>query len=180
MRYPAHSTDPYTLPLDVTYVEAWLRVGAGQETQTIERLMRAAMSHAEEWCNQPLFARDYTVITAGFLPVCLPGVQPRNVTISYRLAGQQWGDAFPEQVVTTYDLLREGQVSYPSPIVTVSPAKQVKIAYRAGYETASVPESLKEAVLAFVVDRFDSRGNGVSERTTVLDRLLQPHKMYST
>lgn len=143
---------------------------------TLERLIKSARSHAEEYCNVRWAEQTIVSECDSFADFTrLPEGPLKSVTsISYvDPTGATW-----TLEPSVYDLRKTGL----EPSIGLKPGQSwprilfgSRIALTAVYG-GSVPETVRHAMLLFIADAFHGRENAKQEDWTVLDMLLCNHR----
>lgn len=174
MYYPRYSAIRATTPTPVipstgagSLVE-WVRTGES-EAGVLTGLLLAAQGWAEGICDTHLFAGSFRVDLSAPTNGTLPGANLSTITVQLKTDGT-YADAPDDHytvegdTVTFAEGLTEGVY---------------RITYNAGYDEASLPYSLRLALLFYVAYSYDNRANPVAERFTAGEALLRPFRYYS-
>ncbi|MCF2443649.1 phage head-tail connector protein [Dyadobacter sp. CY345] len=171
-------TEKYTHDI-VTLRQAreWLRMdipGYDGEDSVILMAIESAVSWVETYCNLSLGISDYEWNTD-----CLPN---------------SFNDVFYIQSITSIDYRGEsgylGVNSNNYELIQVSKRRseiewfntqissnRYKIKFKAGFPDGQVPAVLLDAIRARIAERFENRGDGVSEKKTLSEKLADQFKI---
>lgn len=172
-------TEKYTHDI-VTLEQArqWLRMdipGYEEEDSVIEMAIESAISRVEEECNLSLGISEYTWTTQ-YLPCEIKDTfYVKSITsIEYKS-----GSAYLTASENDYELIqiskRRSSILWGSGI-TYS-ADRMRLKFKAGFEEGEAPAIYLQIIRAMVAEQFDNRGDGVSEKKTLSDKLMDKVKI---
>jgi len=156
----------------------WLRMdipGYEEEDSVIEMAVESAISRVEEECNLSLGISEYTWNTQ-YLPCEFKDTfYVKNITsIEYRS-----GSSFLLAPEADYELIqvskRRSEILWNSNVNYQS--NRIRLKFTAGFEEGEVPPILLQAIRAIVSEQFDNRGDGVLEKKTLSDKLMDKVKI---
>lgn len=161
-------------------IREWLRLGSSGEDTTIRTLLQSAIDWAENYCDQPLFARQFEAMGSSLCHLTLRGISPRSVTVQTSTNGVDYAD-----YAVTYSLHRSGQLCFDVLPAYVS-GTTYRVHYTAGYDPQgtdgsmlTIPADLQTALLIYIATQYERRAETVAERVTSTEKLLNPYKRYT-
>lgn len=169
--YPHISTRHNDEIVCLSKAKKWLRMdveGFDEDDDLIQDAIQAAARRVEDECNLSLGISEYTWNTSG-IPCDFRDVKYVKEIVSITVDGE---------VVSAdnYKLVRTGQVYSRIDWIGVSPGRETTIVFRAGFGPGEVPPNLLKAIRVMAAEEYDRRGDGVSEKKTLSDRLMEPYK----
>lgn len=176
MNFPFITTKHTTEVITLALAKQWLRmdiVGYTGEDSVIEAAIKSAVSRVENHCNLQLGVSTYTWNTE-----CRP-CDFADVHFVKSITSIEYHNGTSYTTVDTadYELLQTGERK--SRIIwkegVTYDAKRYRIVFTAGLSI--VPEDLKRAMRAMIGEDFDNRGDGVSERKTLSDKLMADYRI---
>lgn len=166
---------PYiTAPHNATVVtladaRAWLRmdvIGFVAEDEAIIMALSSAVNRVETYCNVQLGVSEFEYLPLG-VPCMIPDVKHIREISSVEV--RQEDGSYLEFASDNYDLVRTGKISHRIDW-NVVPQGKLRIRFTAGLET--VPPQLLQAIRAMLSEYFDNRSDGVSEKKTLSEKLM--------
>lgn len=143
--------------------------GFYEDDDLIQDAIQAAVRRVEDECNLSLGISEYTWVTSG-LPCDFRDAKYVKEIVSITVDGEVL------EASTHYKLVRTGQVYSRIDWIGVSPGRETTIVFRAGFGPGEVPPNLLKAIRVMIQDDFDKEGDGVSEKKTMSDRLMDPYR----
>ena len=174
--YPILKTKYTSLPVSIEQAKKWLRLdipGYFAEDEKIEELIGAAIDYVETECNLSLGLSD-----CEWYANCLPREIPDRFHVdSITKIEELLPAGYTEIAATNYSLI---PVSERTSIIQWIPAFQTsstvfRINFKAGYQDGKIPKRLLQAVRGLIAEWYDSPGDYVREKKTMVDRLLEPY-----
>lgn len=163
-------------PVSLGEAREWLRMdvdGYEDEDNSIESALTAAIAKVEHDLDATLCVSTYQWNTWCF-PCDFGGknMVRELISISYHD-----GTEYVVLPTNKYSLVRTGElrskIYYGDNIPEISTSNfPVQVVFTAGYELGSIPENILQAVRALTAEFFDNRGDGVSEKRTLSDKLI--------
>ena len=156
----------------------WLRMdipGYEEEDSVILMAIESAVSRVEEECNLSLGISEYVWNTH-----CLPGefkdtFYVKSITsIEYR--GTSDYLVAPALDYELVQISKRRSVLLWAEKLSYSPDR-VRISFKAGFEQGKVPPIYLQIIRAMVSEHFDNRGDGVSEKKTLSEKLMDKVKI---
>jgi uncharacterized phiE125 gp8 family phage protein len=160
--------------VSVEELASWLRVDSDSEGDMLGALRVSALDSIEDECGQPIFKRDWLLITDG-LPAELPGVVVNSIlTMDLLLADGTIRTVKPEEKLFE---LAGPFVDYAPGLVSQR-VNRVMTTYSAGYLPQLLPGTIKMALRILVSDWYDDRSDGARSLPTKVSRMLAHYKRY--
>lgn len=177
-------TAPSSEPVTLTEAKEHLRVDGSLEDAYITSLIKAARSHAENYCGITLFTTSYKQIDNSF-----PGTRDNYTIQLFRPVIQA------DPVVKYYDsdnelqtvLAADYSVDYLNGKLynadgwptTYDRLNAVEITYDAGYTTVDkIPIDIVHAVKLLIASMYEQREDRKQTFTTAAQALLRPYKIF--
>ncbi len=177
MWYPSNVTAaPTEEPVTLQEVKQQCLVESSDDDVLLTRLIKAARSHVEEYCNARFAVQTIRTECDSFSDFSrLPEGPLESVTsITYidPAGGEQTLDA------AVYEPRRDGlepSISLKSGQAwpRIKPGSRITLTALYG---GSAPDSVKAAMLMFIDDAFHNRGNSARDGWTAIDALLCNHR----
>lgn len=177
MWYPSNVTAaPTEEPVTLQEVKQQCLVESSDDDVLLTRLIKAARSHVEEYCNARFAVQTIRTECDSFSDFArLPEGPLKSVTsITY------FDPAGAEQTLdaAVYEPRRDGL----EPSIALKSGQawpRIKVGSRiilTAVYGASTPDSVKAAMLMFIDDAFHNRGNSARDGWTAIDALLCNHR----
>ncbi|ACT96701.1 hypothetical protein [Dyadobacter fermentans] len=173
--YPRLKTKYTSLPVSVEQAKKWLRLdipGFTGEDEKIEELIGSAVDYVETECKLSLGLSDYE-----WYANCLPCEIPDQFLVdSITSIEELFPSGYTVIADTNYFLVpvseRSSKIQWISSFETSSTVFRVN--FKAGYADGKIPKRLLQAVRGLIAEWYDSPGDYVREKKTMVDRLLEP------
>jgi uncharacterized phiE125 gp8 family phage protein len=160
--------------VSVEELASWLRVDGDSEGDMLGALRVSALDSIEDECGQPIFKRDWLLITES-LPTELPGVVVNGISsMELLLADGTRRTMQPDEKLFE---LAGPFVDYAPALKTLR-VKRVTTTYSAGYVPQLLPGTIKMALRILVSDWYDDRSDGPRSLPTKVSRMLAHYKRY--
>jgi uncharacterized phiE125 gp8 family phage protein len=178
------TTGPSSEPLTLSEVKAFLKVDGSDEDGLITLLIQAARESVEKYCTLALLPQTITEYFGKFEQYGLrlsisPLISVTSVT--YTAVGSTTQtlstDIYGTDTAWTPPLIYR---KYNQDFPTIEPGpKSITVTYQAGYaNAASVPATLKQAMLLMIADWYDNRQDGVKTMPTASQILLDRFRVW--
>ncbi|GAB3324323.1 hypothetical protein GCM10027299_21510 [Larkinella ripae] len=167
---------PEVVPLQT--VCDWVKVPL--DDREVPLLVKAAMRRIEQYCQQPIFRRQFTVTMRGFDRGYLGSLNISSIdSVGYLLPGET---AYLPILDTDYDFLASEIVFTDSFLQSSLPfdrINRVQITFTAGYPADSVPEDIQLAILRLTSHAYNNRDDNKREFPSEVEVLLSEYKLIS-
>lgn len=167
-----------TEPVSLDEAREWLRLdiqGYEAEDSTIAQLVLSAIDYVEKECNISLGVSEYEWNTE-----CLPREIKDAAYVKSIVSIEEETEAGYTAIDSqNYTLIKTGErstrIKWKSGFS--SSADAYKVSFTAGFEEGEIPERILMAVRILICKWYDSRGDTVEEKKTVVDRILSAFKI---
>ena len=174
-------TQKYTNSVvSIDLVKQWLEMdiaGYDGKDDLIKACIASAVSSVETECNFELGISSYEWNTFGLPCEIRDTYHIQTIdSIAYKGGDSPESDGYTIIHSNMYELMRVSKRRssiFWHPSLPDLKADLVKVKFKAGLET--VPDDLLQAIRARIGEHFVNRGDGVSEKRTLSDKLLSPY-----
>jgi len=167
--YPYVITPHGTTVVTLQEAREWLRMditGFVEEDSSILKTINAAVSRVETYCNVQLGVSTFEY-NPDHVPCQIPDVKHVKEIVSVEIRN---ADGSYQTVPSgDYELVRTGKISHRIDW-NVLPQGRLRIRFTAGMDP--VPDQLRQAIRAMLSEYFDNRTDGVSEKKTLSEKLM--------
>lgn len=156
----------------------WLRMdipGYEEEDSVIEMAIESAISRVEEECNLSLGISEY-IWNTQYLPCEIKDTfYVKSITsIEYKS-----GSDYILVPISDYELM---QVSKRRSVILWNEninynSKIFRLRFNAGFDEGSTPAIYLQIIRSMVAEQFDNRGDGVAEKKTLSEKLMNKVKI---
>lgn len=175
---------PTTAALDPTEIltlesiQTWLRVD-GTEKDFLTDLMSDGMQYVEDICDQPIFQREYQVVTTGFVQGRFRVLNmPKDAVVTATYTRKGSGQAFAVDVADI--ILTGNSLRYSSTLLSISDVTQVTLTVKLGYAPVDLPGSIRRALCYIVNFFYENRNDAPDSFKKSSERLLNKYICYGT
>ncbi|QRQ99712.1 head-tail connector protein [Dyadobacter sandarakinus] len=177
-RYPFVITPHAEEIISLDLAKKWLRMdipGYTGEDEVIQEAIKAAVSRVETVCNLSLGISTYQWNTES-QPCQIKDVFYVKEIVSLRHFDN---DAYQTIQTDQYELVQIGE---KRSVILYHPDFDARygrfeLTFTAGFGADRVPSDLKRAIRAMISEDFDNRADGVSEKKTLSDKLMEPYRI---
>lgn len=161
----------------------WLRVTSNREDSLINMLIESALDFAENTCKSNLAQRDYMGYFSCFSEILLPHPPICSIDeVGYIALGESNYTIINSSNYELNDSGFEGIIDFDidlTNIVLKDTYKAIRVNYKAGYDSIDCPATIKDAMLAYIASRYDSRDDQNKRFRTMAEDLLEPYRIYN-
>ncbi|MCB2081366.1 MAG: phage head-tail connector protein [Hyphomicrobiales bacterium] len=165
-------TAPAEEPLSLSEAKLYLRVDSSDEDSVITRMIATARQAAEHYTRRSFITQTWTLAYDDYAPamVALPKGPVQSIT-SVKTIARDATETVISSSVYTMDA-GKNRLLFDADILGLV----VQITYVAGYgDASSIPEALKQGMLAHIADLYEQRPNYAGLPLTARD-LYAPYR----